>query len=51
MSFYLPHKVIDDLEDVWLKLRARNKGQKISKSLIVTQALERAIKQLRDKEL
>jgi len=49
-TFYLTEQVIDGLDEIWMKVRRREKdGQKISKSSIVTRVLDKAIKDLRNK--
>jgi hypothetical protein len=42
-TFYLPQRLLDDLEDAWLSLRKTHKGRRVAKSEIVRIALETLI--------
>lgn len=45
-TFYLNTTVVDDLENLWVKLRKASKDKKISKSQIVSQVLGKTILEL-----
>lgn len=46
-TFYLPEKLVDELEEAWLTLRKKYKQRKITKSEIVQVALRKAFEQWR----
>lgn len=49
-TFYLPEDLIDNLDDVWLTLRKRYKGKKVTKSEIAQIAIEEMLKDWEEKQ-
>lgn len=46
-TFYLPSDEVEALDDFWMSLRKKSKNKKISKSLIVSQLINKAFHDLR----
>lgn len=46
-TFYLPSDEVEALDNFWMSLRKKSKNKKISKSLIVSQLINKAFHDLR----